>query len=44
MNHKNERIWKLHAKGMTLDQIVRKTGLPVERVALALARIPQREP
>lgn len=39
MNHKNERIKKLLLKGMSPEQIAKKTGLPLARVLEGLARI-----
>lgn len=36
MNHKNERIKKLLIKGLTPEQIAKKTGLSLERVNLGI--------
>ena len=40
MNHKDERIYKLFLKGLTIEQIARKCGFPnnVQRVLDGLTR------
>lgn len=43
MNHKNARIGKLHAAGLSVEQIARKLGLAsTERVTEGLASLRER--